>query len=285
MDAGMRHYLLLDGAQIDDLLQQIYRLELAPEFHVLYQQTRYAELAEVGPVLVETGHDSALTRHFEQHWSASAGVVLTSSAVTEELIQHLRSLVHIQTIGEAILLFRFYDPRILHLWLSDLAGKEQNAVMGPVNEFRLLAGNTWHTYTSNVSVKARCYADTPWLQLDSEQLARLNQAKLGAFEQRLLEHVDAWFPDCLKVASAQERSEWANSCRIQADRYGFSSALEVARWAGFMALLGKDFPEAEEHESYRALLERSDLQPAARLDAIKTEIQRQALVQNKDDIA
>ncbi|MGE4477218.1 MAG: DUF4123 domain-containing protein, partial [Stutzerimonas sp.] len=59
-----RTYLLLDGAQIENLPLQLHQLEEAPALHPLYRSTRYEPLADAGPVLIRLASDSRLERHF-----------------------------------------------------------------------------------------------------------------------------------------------------------------------------------------------------------------------------
>src|SRR5690606_27882012 len=69
------------------------------------------------------------------------------------------------------------------------------------------------------------------------------------------------------------------------NKYGFSAAVDIVRWAGLMAICGPDFPEASEHASYRTLLQQPGMLPAQRLDAVRLEAQRQALAHSKESIA
>lgn len=285
MKTDAQHYLLLDGAQIDDLMQTLYQLEPAPEFHRLYDGTRYAELAEVGPILIATDHSSLLSQHFKEHWSTTAGATLNSRAGTDELIQHLTSLVHASVSGGVSVLFRYYDPRILHLWLANMDDGQRNTALGPVEQFQLWAQGGRHGFSRSAPSVAQRYADTPWLQLSDEQLASLNQAKQQLFEQALLVHMDTWFPDCLANAATRERQAWVRTCCARANEYGFSAAADIVRWAGLLAICGPDFPEAKEHANYRALLRQPGMLPAQKLDAVRLEAQRQALSHSKESIA
>lgn len=285
MGTDAQHYLLLDGAQIDELMQTLYRLESVPEFYQLYEGTRFAELADEGPVLIATDHDSLLNRHFEEHWCTTAGVALDSRSCTGDLVQHLTSLIHVRVSGGVNVLFRYYDPRILNLWLADMNDEQLNTVLGPVEQFHLwTADDGLHGFSRSAFSTAQRYTDTPWLQLSDEQLARLNQAKQQSFEQALLEHMDTWFPDHLANAGIKERQDWARACCVKANEYGFSAAADIVRWAGLLSICGPDFPEAREHANYRALLRQSGLLPAQKLDAVRLEAQRQALSYNKDSI-
>lgn len=287
MAVSTQHYLVLDGAQIDGLLRRIYELEPDPEFHLLYQQTRYAELADVGPVLVRAEPSSNLYAEFQSHWMATAGVRFDSPMPESSLVEHLRSLIHLRTSGDVVLLFRYYDPRILHLWLESLNDAERAHAMGPIANIQLLDPQTGQTqvYQNPTLTDGQAYDSAPWLQMDSDQLAQLNMARQQCFDQRLIEHVNTWFPACLANVGEQGRQEWAAQCRSQAAEYGYSTAREVARWAGCTALLGSQFPTAPEHEIYRALLTEPQATPMQRLDNVMMEIQRHLLTQDKEPVA
>ena len=285
MQTDTQHYLLLDGAQIEDLMQTLYQLEPAPEFHRLYEGTRYAELADAGPILIVTDQDSLLCQHFKKHWHTTSGVTLISRAPAEELVQHLSSLVHASVGGGVSLLFRYYDPRILYLWLTDMSDGQRNSALGPVEHFQIWSSDDWNDFSRSAPSASQRYSDIPWLQLSAEQLAILNQAKQQAFEQKLLAHMDTWFPECLANAGPGERQGWVRNCCARANEYGFSATADIVRWAGLMAICGPEFPEACEHGGHRALLQQPGMLPAQKLDAVRLEAQRQALNQSKESIA
>lgn len=266
-------YLLLDGAQIDDLLPQLYRLQGSPTLHQLYRQTAYAEWAESGPMLVRMEPDSPLAQHFDAHWRATAGVRLESAAEENALVEHLRSLVHVRLEGGQTALFRFHDPRILALWLEMLSPEERDRCMGPVQRFHLPSGDgqTLAIVRSDIPAEPARYAEQPWLSLGADQLDTLNGAKQAAFDERLLQHLSTNFPDELSHLDESRRSQLARLCRESAARYGYSSADEVTRWSSLLLVFGGDFPEAPEHSRYRELLAQPGRLPAQRLDDVLLE--------------
>jgi len=280
-------YLLLDGAQIDGLAAKIYVLEESPSLHLLYQQSVYEALAEVGPLLVAVRPHSELAQVFQQEWQATAGIWLESDASEDDLVEHLRSLIHVQLEGDQTTLFRYYDPRIMALWLGPLKADERDPLMGPVQRIRLPAdsGAELALLRENKPQTFARYNDTPWLRLSQEQLEQLNQAKHACFDQRLLAHLQRFFPESLQSMDAAARQQFATLCRQSAARYGYSAADEVARWAGLLVELGSDFPQAPEHDTYRQLLEQRDSLPAQRLDSLIAELQCQLLRTDKESVA
>lgn len=261
-------YLLLDGAQIENLLPLIYQQQESPLAYRLYQQTAYAEWADSGPCLVRVEPDEALMQHFEVHWRGRAGLLLASAAEIEVLVEHLRSLVHARVDGGQTVLFRYYDPRILPLWLETLSAQERDLYLGPVKRINLpiAEGQDLLVQRADLPVEARRYADEPWLGLSAEQLDTLNGAKQRVFEDRLLEHLLNHFPDDLAHLDETQRRQLVRRCRDSAARHGYSSADEVARWSSLLLICGSDFPQAPEHARYRELLAQPGRSPAERLD-------------------
>lgn len=279
MSANHRQYLLLDGAQIDDLLLQLYQLEDSPAVQRLYQGTRYAALADAGPILVQLAQGSRLEQYFVEHWQARAGLWLETDASEAELIEHLRSLIHASVQGVTVLL-RYYDPRIMRHWLLELPADERDRLMGPVSCIRLPAteaGSEVVELQRQMPSPAAHHDNTPWLHLDDEQVERLNRAQLEAFDQRLLAHIDQHFPDCLAGYDRNTCLAWAAACRRSAGAYGYSAADQVVQWANLCAVLGTDFPQGQSHQAYRQILDTPQLRPEQRLERLSLELQRQLL--------
>lgn len=282
-----KSYLLLDGAQIDGLIARLYALEDAPAVHPLYLQTVYEALADVGPMLVLLNPNSELAQVFNQQWRLTAGVWLESDAQEDELVEHLRSLIHARIDDSLTVLLRYYDPRIMRLWLGPLKAEERDALLGPISLVRLPddqgADELLRRETQQSSF-AR-YQDTPWLRLSQAQLDDMNQAKLACFDQRLVAHLQRHYPECLQGLDAQGQQQWAAQCRQSAARYGYSAANDVTRWASLSAELGSDFPAAPAHEVYRQLLEQRGPLPAQRLDNLIAELHQHLLRTDKESVA
>jgi hypothetical protein len=285
MMTSTNHYLLLDGAQFDGLMQQVYLLHEAIDCTLLYQKTAYEALAEVGPLLVAVRPLSELAQVFQREWQATAGIWLESDADEAVLVEHLRSLIHAQVEGVTVLL-RYYDPRIIRSWLGPMTDNERDVLLGPVSRIRL-ADDTPETCLQRLSqqVEPARYTDTPWVRLSQAQLEQMTQAKQEGFEQRLLAHVKDFYPACLHDLDAAAQRQWLANCRASAAYYGYSGSADVTRWASLLAELGSDFPKAPDHEIYRALLAQSGRLPAQRLDSLINELQRQMLRTYKESVA
>lgn len=288
MSRNASRYLLLDGAKIENLPNRLYSLDDSPTLEWLYHATPYQALSDVGPALVALRANSPLEQAFTEHWQHDAGLTIESDAPLQQLAEHLRSLIHVRVPGNASLLFRYYDPRVMRHWLPTLGSAEKDRMMGPVSRMRLPArdglGEQWIVREQDPQ-SAQQYAERPWLYLDEQQLQQLNQGQLEAFDQQLLEHVRTYFPDCLAQRSTVEQQEWAVLCREGAARHGYSAPNEVSRWAALVAEHGTAFPQAPEHQAYREILQQPTLNAPQRLDALLIELHRHWLLTDQESFS
>ncbi|WP_339437858.1 DUF4123 domain-containing protein [Pseudomonas sp. EA_15y_Pfl1_P104] len=272
-------YLLLDGAQIDNLSERLLYQGENTKFQSLYQHTAYNKLADIGPILVPVSPSSPLAHIFALAWSATAGIWLESEAGEDVVFQHLRSLIHARVEGDATVLFRYYDPRIMRLWLTGLEPQARDRLMGPIRLILLpeLAHDSGCIRQENPEQPIGQYTDKPWLCLTPEQLAQLSEAKRLRLAQQLIEHCQQHFPQCLQGLDHAAQQQWVTTCQLSAERQGYAAADEVTRWASFHALLGNDFPDAPGHAVYRQILTEPGVLPEQRLDNLSAELKRQQL--------
>lgn len=288
MTQNVARYLLLDGAKIENLPARLYSLDENPTIEWLYHGTPYKEVFDVGPALVLLRNIGVLEQAFTEHWQHDAGLMIESDAPLPQLAEHLRSMIHARVTGDAALLFRYYDPRVMRHWLPALIPSEKDRMMGPVSRVRVPVrdgqGEQWIVREQRQQ-SAEQYAERPWLYLDDQQLQQLNQGKLETFDRQLLEHVHTYFPDCLAQRSTADQQEWAVLCREGAARHGYSAPKEVVRWSALVAEHGTLFPQAPEHQAYREILQQPTFNATQRLDALLVELHRHWLLTDKESIA
>ncbi|MCF4998719.1 DUF4123 domain-containing protein [Pseudomonas syringae] len=268
-----RAYLVLDRIQIEGLTDRLFELTGGATVHSLYQRTAYKALENVGPVLIGVTPESPLAQVFSQQWSATAGIWLESAAEPEQVVAHLRGLIHARAEGVTTVLFRFYDPRIAASWLADLPSHERDRLMGPVRLICLPDAQI----VQQSEHPAIPYADQPWLALTAEALDGLNAAKRRFFTTQLIEHVQRNFPEALLQLDPAARQQWALDCQAGAARNGFSAMDEVLLWSRFVAVLGNNFPDDAEHGVYRQLLAEPGIAPRQRLDNLNHALTHQLL--------
>jgi hypothetical protein len=94
------------------------------------------KLIGVSPYLVELEKDSDLTpfvlsRGWHDHW----GILFHSNAGFKELRRHFRELLVVNNHLRRRLMFRYYDPRVLPVYLASCRADELRAFFGPVEDF------------------------------------------------------------------------------------------------------------------------------------------------------
>lgn len=127
-----RVYAILDGASVPRLPQTLEQMEVESE--CLFRGELDPELALVAPYLAvvqQPGHpftDWLLQEGWGQHW----GVFAVSKADFRNLRMHLRAFLKVYGPDLKPLYFRYYDPRVLRVYLPTCDEQESRTVFGPV---------------------------------------------------------------------------------------------------------------------------------------------------------
>lgn len=140
-DGELLSYAVLDGASVPDLLDQLYGDE-PPEFVCLYRGELDPDLAEVAPYLVQLSPESAFTKWLLEnclgnHW----GIFVTSTEDIETLRRHFRNFLMVKNPEGKQVYFRFYDPRVLRVFLPTCKAEEMETLFGPLDSYLCEAVN------------------------------------------------------------------------------------------------------------------------------------------------
>lgn len=125
----MRYYLL-DGAKCNDALDDT--LKCAPKYLSLYKGRSEENLASVAPYLAET-NDLFNTWIIENGWGDSWGYFIECDLPFEALYGHLRKFLIVETEDFKPLYFRFYDPRVIRLFLPTCSTAQLETLLGPID--------------------------------------------------------------------------------------------------------------------------------------------------------
>jgi hypothetical protein len=94
------------------------------------------------PYLVPLPAESAFARFWlETGWDDDWGVLLRSDRPQEDVRRHLRQFLRAQMPDGRIVLFRFYDPRILPTYLRSCSAAELAAWFAAIDLFRVHLDN------------------------------------------------------------------------------------------------------------------------------------------------
>ncbi len=126
-------WAVLDGARENAVHAALVESRL--EYRCLYEGPLARELELAAPQLVELLPAQRLTeRLLGPAWGRSWGIFLTTDE-PDNLRHHLRKHLKVQDERGRVLLFRFYDPRVLGLFLRTSDADQLRQFFGPVKSF------------------------------------------------------------------------------------------------------------------------------------------------------
>lgn len=129
-------YALLDGARDPRVAPFTSREVFASR--CLYVGDLSPALAAAAPYLVRLRRDDPATRELlEAAWGQSWGVFLRATVSMSAVFSHFRRLLRVQDERGARLIFRFYDPRVMRVYLPTCRADELGRVFGPVESLMM----------------------------------------------------------------------------------------------------------------------------------------------------
>lgn len=136
-------YALVDGAR-DPAVHALLTAS-HPSARCLYIGELDPALARVAPYIVQLGRSAPETRALiERAWGNAWGVFLRGAVPMGALHRHFRRLLRVQDQRGQRMLFRFYDPRVLRVYLPTCLAPELDQVFGPVECFLVEADDPAH---------------------------------------------------------------------------------------------------------------------------------------------
>jgi hypothetical protein len=127
-------WMIVDGARDPKIYWDLTNSHL--QCTCLYSGDIPAQLESVAPHLVQLEYDDSSTRTLlRRAWGKSWGVFATSDAAMHRLRRHLRTLLLVQDWRGKQLLFRYYDPRVLRVYIPTCRPDELKLLFGPIKQF------------------------------------------------------------------------------------------------------------------------------------------------------
>jgi hypothetical protein len=129
-------FAVLDGASVRNLRASLHIMQ--PDYACLYRGELKPDLAESAPYLVRLQPDTQFTDWVViDGWGKHWGVFLRSTKELPAIRRHLRGLLQVHDADGRPLLFRFYDPRVLSVFLPTCNAEQLATFFGPVDSFLL----------------------------------------------------------------------------------------------------------------------------------------------------
>ena len=131
---GTSLFALLDAAR-DPAIYQAIRYS-GFEHQCLFTGQLSADLQAASPYLLRIVPDTlTFPKLLEQGWGRSWGLFLAARAGIFTVRRHLRTLLEVRTQDRQKLFFRYYDPRVLRLFLPTCDAAQLNRFFGPIHRF------------------------------------------------------------------------------------------------------------------------------------------------------
>jgi hypothetical protein len=130
-------YAILDAARNIEIA---YKVQNTPnlEYVSLYRGRKEEPYWDAAPYLVRCNRESEFFSWvIKNGWRDSWGIFLTSSANFQDLIKHFQELLIVKLEDGREVYFRFYDPRVLRIFVSTCSSAESIQLFGPVSSYLL----------------------------------------------------------------------------------------------------------------------------------------------------
>jgi len=127
-------FAILDAARKNRVLDLLSKSE--EQYQSLYEGKEGEDLANFAPYLVRFSKESKfLVTLIREGWGKSWGLYLTCDRPFEEVRKHFRHFLLVQTEDGKELYFRFYDPRVLRVFLPVCDSQEAVEFFGPIASY------------------------------------------------------------------------------------------------------------------------------------------------------
>jgi len=138
---GAPLFAVLDAARDPGVLALLRDAEVL--YQSLYEGMQGQLLSEEAPYLVELGSDPWFDELLVRRgWGRSWGVYLSSREPFREVRRHLRQFLFVKDEADRELYFRFYDPRVLRVFLPTCKARQVQALFTGVEALSMEGAET-----------------------------------------------------------------------------------------------------------------------------------------------
>ncbi|MCX6270838.1 MAG: DUF4123 domain-containing protein [Bacteroidetes bacterium] len=134
-------YAIVDSARNEDVFR--YFLIDNVTYRSLFQDTLDEQAFGVSGFLVGCNRESILFNWLtSQVWGSSCSIFFTSQSSFDEVFKHLQNLNRVYLEDDEVVYFRYYDPRVLRVFLPTCTQRELDIFFGEVISFMMETENT-----------------------------------------------------------------------------------------------------------------------------------------------
>ncbi|WP_223671353.1 DUF4123 domain-containing protein [Kangiella shandongensis] len=180
----------LEIPEVKDFPQIIKEQDRYVKCHWLWEDTDWNEHYRQGPCLVEIEPESALVDFFAETLAVEGfGVLLQTANSTNELIEHLRSLLRVRVQGKGLVYFKINNPRTLASYVDTLAEEKLAQLLGPISNViwrqNVGAKHQWMNYKNSHRYEPE-QKNMGWFIWSAEEIQQIDRDELLLFRKSLL---------------------------------------------------------------------------------------------------
>jgi hypothetical protein len=174
------------------------------------------------------------------------GVFVLSKSGLETLRTHFRRFLIVQLPDGERWYFRYYDPRILPIYLSNCHTDELKLFFGPVRAFGIADTESKNVLLLHAGVGGRSMAapqvssGAVW-RVRPQQCEALERAIRDDFEKRMIQHLQNLFPSHGKKLGRNGLLEFVRNGTKKAASYQITVERDLCQFLELMFILGSDF--------------------------------------------
>jgi len=137
---GLNTFAVIDGAACPELRFKIYDWE--PQSVCLWSGALEPDMEEVAPYMVLLDRDSTftdwlITKGWDNHWN----IFVTSNLDFKAFRKQIRKLLLVKSPEGQNMVFRFYDPRVMGMFLPILEKSQYDELYEGINQFLFTSSN------------------------------------------------------------------------------------------------------------------------------------------------
>jgi Domain of unknown function (DUF4123) len=126
-------YILLDSAQMGVYINAAFNLN--KKFDSLYRGQIQTSLSLVAPYLFSFDENREFSKWIISNWGNSWGTIVGSNWDFETCWKHFRKFLIVKKENKEEFYFRFYDPRVLTIFLPTCDRNQVIDFFGPIDYF------------------------------------------------------------------------------------------------------------------------------------------------------
>lgn len=230
-----RLYLLVDGSQINNLLEQLYSLDCEIHLEPIYLYEPWQHLNHVSPVLVQA--NSTVVNWFFSTASINNGYFLSSSQSLSEIADHFRNFIQVLTPYESLVFLKLAHAECAQIFYE----KQLSNYWGKTSQVWLPTRNSW-AFIQNSAKETK---STQSHQLTDQQWEKLGQISWLNTIESLAEHAKKYFPNV--ELNGLTRFDWTEHHASNAYEKGFTSQRDLMFYINVLGYLNGELPTEAKH--------------------------------------